>query len=100
MSVNLETHNGERVIVIRVPVDALEQAMRENPRDDSYYDVKVTDAAEFAADVVRELNREEEDGTTPVHLLFDKALAAAVDNGSMGCEFTERKAKDSKRAGR
>lgn len=44
-------------------------------------DVKVTDPDEFAKDVVRELESEEEDGTTLVHLMFDKAFRAVVENG-------------------
>ena len=65
--------------------------MKQNPRVDSYSDVVVTDLAEFARDVVRELNREAEDGTTPIHELLDRALAEAVDQGSLGCEFPEVK---------
>lgn len=43
---------------------------------------RVTDTDKFAKDVLRELNREKEDGTTPVHLLFDEALTEAVESGS------------------
>ncbi len=84
-------HAGEDVIVIRVPFSTLPEALKQNPRDDSYYDVTVTDVSDFARDVMRALNREAEDGTTLVHELFDKALAAAIDDGSTACEY--RKAK-------
>lgn len=79
------------VIVIRLPVDVLPDALKQNPRDDSYYDTKICDLEEFARDVARELNREAEDGTTPVHLLFDAAMAAAIDNGSVGIDYTKKK---------
>ncbi len=45
---------------------------------------KVADASALAHDVVAELNREEEDGTTPVHLLIDHAIFDAYENGSEG----------------
>lgn len=43
---------------------------------------RVTDSAGFADDVRRELEREEEDGTTPVHRMLDMALNEAVESGS------------------
>lgn len=43
---------------------------------------KVEDPVAFAKDVKNELEREEEDGTTPVHKLLDAACEAAVENGS------------------
>lgn len=46
----------------------------------------IIDAELFASDVARELVREEEDGTTPVHLLLDKVCAEAVEQGSAGVE--------------
>lgn len=69
-------------IVIRVPVSVLPHALKQNPRDDSYYSVTIADVAGFARDVARELNSEAEDGTTPIHSLFDRAMADAIDNGS------------------
>ncbi len=86
----LETYRGKRCVVIRVPVSALPGALAQNPRDDSYYDVRIVDLPGFAVDVVRELNKEAEDGTTPVHELFDKAMAEAIDNGSLACEYPEQ----------
>lgn len=44
---------------------------------------KVIDAGELADDVRRELLREEEDGTTPLHILFDNAIEKARDDGSL-----------------
>lgn len=78
------------VIVIRLPVDVLPDALKQNPRDDSYYDTKICDLTEFARDVVRELNKEEEDGTTPIHSLFDDAMSAAIDNGSVGIDYAAK----------
>lgn len=44
---------------------------------------KVTDPAELARDVKRALEAEEEDGTTPLHTLLDKAISDAFDDGSI-----------------
>jgi hypothetical protein len=51
----------------------------------------VVDAKRFAKDVCNALNDEREDGTTPVHLLFDAAFEKAVEDGSLGIEFPKRK---------
>lgn len=79
-------HAGEDVIVIRIPFSVLPEALKQNPRDDSYYDVTVNDVSDFARDVIRALNSEAEDGTTAIHELFDKAMASAIDDGSLACE--------------
>jgi hypothetical protein len=82
--------DGEH-IVIRVPVSVLPCALEQNPRDDSYYNVTITDRAGFGRDVARELNAEAEDGTTAIHEMFDRAMARAIDNGSEHVEIDERK---------
>lgn len=78
-------------IVIRVAVDAL-PAIVEGGWAAGAYDTrfKVTDIFEFAADLVRELNRESEDGTTRIHVMFDKAILEAVDQGAFGIEEHEQ----------
>lgn len=38
---------------------------------------------ELARDICSELSREEEDGTTPLHRVFDAAAVAAYENGSL-----------------
>lgn len=52
-------------IVIRMPFDTLKVAADNAPELEG--EVKVTDPAAFASDVLIELQREEEDGTTLVH---------------------------------
>jgi len=47
----------------------------------------ITDVNRFAKDVVYALNEEKEDGTTPVHVLFDNAFERAVENGSQGVSW-------------
>ena len=52
--------------------------------------LRIFDPARFAEAIVRELQDEEEDGTTLVHVMFDKAFHHAVDMGdALGCEIVE-----------
>lgn len=74
-------------ILIALPIAnlgaALEGAWASGHQDGRY---RVTDAEVFAKEVVHELNREQEDGTTPIHLLFDKCMYEAIDQGAEGVE--------------
>ncbi len=49
--------------------------------------IKVVDALSLAGDVVAEVNREEEDGSTPLHLMLDNAIFNACENGSIGFDY-------------
>lgn len=75
---------------IRIGLSVLKMAAERNPLffdfnqhdyDDEEY-VNVTDERTLAVDVARELNREQEDGTTPVHLMLAQAVFDAMENGS------------------
>ena len=44
---------------------------------------KIIDSKGWAEDLVRELNREEEDGSTPLTDLLDKMSENALDDGSL-----------------
>lgn len=46
----------------------------------------VSDPAAFAAEVARQLENEEEDGTTPVHRMLDAAALEALEQGADGVE--------------
>lgn len=48
--------------------------------------VKITDIKDFAAAVVREINREEEDGSTLLTRMLDQAILNAVDQGCDGVD--------------
>ncbi len=74
-------------IVIRVPIDSLHQVVEGawatgnlEPR------YRIVNLDEFAADLRTELNREEEDGSTIVHRMFDKAINEAIEGGAFGIE--------------
>lgn len=45
---------------------------------------KITDPLVFAKEIERQLSQEEEDGTTMVHRMIDKAAAEALEQGAEG----------------
>lgn len=77
-------------LVIRVSLDALpmilEGAWAMNKIDTRY---KITDASEFAKELTYALNREDEQGTTPVHELFDDAILHVIEQGGFGIDEHE-----------
>lgn len=50
-------------------------------------DIYISDPYEFAKDVSRVLSKESEDGTTPIHVMLDKAAVEAADQGSDGSDY-------------
>ena len=70
-------------IVIRVRIDCLKTALPVAEERSGYLThAMVVNDVGFAADVVAELNREDEEGTTPIHDLLDNAMIAVTENGS------------------
>ena len=82
----VEVHDGK--LVISVGIDTLafaaEHCNRFYDGHKDAYTMRVTDKSVFAREVVRALLREEEDGTTLVHVLLDDAFEAAVGDGCDG----------------
>lgn len=72
-------------IVIRLPIVNIPVAV-EGANAIGAFDapIKVIDAAAFAKDIILELNREDEEGTTMVHKMFDKAFNEAAEQGAQG----------------
>lgn len=91
--VGMKVFRTARKIVIELPVSVLPVALRGSPLnadpdgDPAYH---VTHKAAFADAVVEALGREEDDGTTPLHRLFDNAMLAAIEDGCEGVEEYER----------
>lgn len=69
-------------IVIRVAIECLPAIVNGGPHSDT---IEITNAEEFARDLLRELQSESEDGTTIVHRMFDDAILGAYENGAEGC---------------
>lgn len=46
----------------------------------------ITDASAFMQAVLDELNRDDEQGSTLIHAMFDKAINEAIEQGAEGIE--------------
>ena len=69
------------VIVITLSVESL-QLIALGAWGAGYLDpIRITDAKAFAKAMCQELNNEDEDGTTPIHRLFDNAILQAFESG-------------------
>jgi hypothetical protein len=83
--------NGRLVIEIGVQTlaHAVTYADWANPfnlsTDDYIRDFAICDAPQFASDVVHEMLREAEDGSTPLSDFLDAMSKAAIEDGSLGC---------------
>ena len=84
----LEVKISGGVLSIEIGVNALMQAI-EMGREYTMEKIVVTDARVFAKEVLGALQHEEEDGTTPVHRLIDRAAAFAIEYGAEGVEILE-----------
>jgi hypothetical protein len=81
-------------LVIRIGLDCLKMAAEYCPRFYNYEVHKgsvgpyetVEDINELASDIRCALTHEEEDGSSPLTELFDDAILAAAENGSIGFE--------------
>ena len=97
MNKTLEVHIIDGQLVVRIGVETLAWASDHSdfstPYDDKVGDFvpkwKVIDQLEFAKDVARELRREEEDGSSLLTNVLDKAIEAAIGQGSLGIEEME-----------
>ena len=78
-------------LLISIGIDALMIAVKGSPvweeqeADGKGY--RIENAEGFADDILRELDDEEEDGTTLVHVAFDKAIERALDQGSLNVDY-------------
>ena len=82
-------------LVIRIGFDSLKFATENNSSD--YFTTEeggnlfvVTDPKTWAESVVSMLKVEEEDGTTPVHEMFDAAFIRAIEYGEKGIDIVEQ----------
>lgn len=74
-------------IVIRVPIDALQHVLDgSNPCYQIAERYRVVDAATFAKEICRSINREDERGESRFHKMFDAAMLHAIDQGCEGLE--------------
>jgi acyl dehydratase len=95
------------VLTIAVGMGVIVNAIRYNEdlvaHDDEthkYLHPEVTDAKLFGRELVRALQDEEEDGTTPIHLMLDAAVMSAIENGAEGIQTGDDKLDELQRARR
>lgn len=93
----LEVKIEDEELIIRIGISTLAGAIRLSPyidgivmdHDGDENVVDITDEAVFA-DAIREaMQIEEEDGTTPIHRMFDSAAEWAIEQGCEGIEIRE-----------
>lgn len=91
MTAPLEIGIVEGRLVISVGIATLAQAIEWSPdlflhdaKTGEFIGPRITDTAVFAKEIALILQREEEDGTTLVHRLLDKAASEAIDQGAEG----------------
>jgi len=86
----LQVNVIDDVLTIQIGVDTLADSAKRHP---DWYDeageprLNVTNASQFADEVTGALNREEEDGTTPLHTLLDEAMTYVVEQGGEGVDL-------------
>jgi hypothetical protein len=82
-----EAYISRGAVVIRVPIQNLNCALDGAWAAGNYSPrYRLTDPHAFAKEFIHELNREAEDGATPIHKLFDKCMYAAIEQGAEGVE--------------
>lgn len=83
-ALRVEVVGGRLVISIGIGALAFAVQYADNQWPEDIY---ITDPHEFARDVARQLKTEGEDGTTPVHVMLDKAAVEASAQGSEGADY-------------
>lgn len=85
--IDISVGNGRLTII--VPVTTLVIAFENDPKNETFDDAsgefrrpKIINRLGFLGDLVHELDREQEDGTTPIHTAIDAAMRALWEGGS------------------
>ena len=94
----LEVKIERGALVIRIGVQVLAHAVTysdwanqyDNEQQDYIRTFAITDAEAFAGEVAHAMLSEREDGSTPLSDFLDKMTEAAVEDGSMACEYDQR----------
>lgn len=75
-------------LVIAIGIEALMTAVRGG----DYWDdeeMSILNANALAASILHELEAEQDDGTTPVHLMIDAAAKEAINQGSLAIGYDD-----------
>jgi hypothetical protein len=84
------------VLSIMIGVETLGHAIELSPKLERYNDESedfdhpvIVNADVFAKEIMVELSREEEDGTTPVHRMLDSVAMFAIEQGASGVRMPD-----------
>lgn len=87
----LECSIKDGVLTMQIGVDVIAHAVKLSPalqhydeKSGEYLEPTITDADKFAAEILKELKSESEDGTTLIHIALDKAAVIAIEWGAEG----------------
>ena len=85
---NLTVEIKEDVLLISIGTEILSHSC-EVGRRYGLGDIKITDKKQFLASLVRQLEFEDEDGSTLMHEMFDSAVTTMLENGELGVDELE-----------
>ena len=91
-SAPLEVKIEKGALVVRIGIETLAHAVTYSDWANLYEETTgeyirnfaIVDAPQFASDVLHEMLREREDGSTPLSDFIDKMSQEAIDQGSLG----------------
>ena len=84
----LEVGVEKNVLSIKIGIETLCHAVSVG-RPYGQGDINIVDQEAFIKGLLLELQRESEDGTTPVHSMFDTAVNEMLENGEEGIEIED-----------
>jgi hypothetical protein len=89
----VENNQLSFAVGVRMLAFAFENGEENNPYDGASCDTKrqvsISEPWQFAKDVCHELNREGEDGSTPLTRFLDSMMGEAVNQGSLGIHYPD-----------
>ena len=83
-------------LVVRIGVETLALAVAagsafHQERDGEHIrNFAITDPLQFAKDIANELQREDEDGSSPLTDVIDQAAQSAIDEGSLAIKYEQQ----------
>ena len=84
----VKVENG--ILNISIGVKALKTSIESGRLDISCGgEFSIDDLEAFIPDFVHELSSEQEDGSTPIDLMFDQVALETLEQGGNGCDVTE-----------
>ena len=84
----LEFKIEEDALTIKIGTDILKHAV-EIGRMYGCGEIEITNSSQFLEGFVRELSREDEDGSTLIHRAFDSAVSEMLENGERGVDLLD-----------